>query len=51
LIEVVDAVVAAVGAERIGVRISPQNTPNDIADSDPQALSAASEERAFLREL
>jgi N-ethylmaleimide reductase len=38
LIEVVDAVSAAVGAERTGVRISPQNTQNDIADSDPQAL-------------
>jgi N-ethylmaleimide reductase len=38
LTEVVDAVSAAVGAERTGVRISPQNTQNDIADSDPQAL-------------
>lgn len=38
LMEVVDAVTAAVGAERTGVRISPQNTMNDIADSDPQAL-------------
>ena len=38
LMEVVDAVSAAVGAERTGVRISPQNTMNDIADSDPQAL-------------
>ena len=38
LAEVVDAVSAAVGAERTGVRISPQNTQNDIADSNPQAL-------------
>ena len=38
LMEVVDAVTAAVGAERTGVRISPQNTMNDIADGDPQAL-------------
>ena len=38
LMEVVDAVSAAVGAERTGVRISPQNTMNDIADSDPQTL-------------
>ena len=38
LLEVVDAVTAAVGAERTGVRISPQNTMNDIGDSDPQAL-------------
>lgn len=38
LMEVVDAVTAAVGPERTGVRISPQNTQNDIADSDPQSL-------------
>jgi N-ethylmaleimide reductase len=38
LMEVVDSVSAAVGAERTGVRISPQNTQNDIADSDPQTL-------------
>jgi N-ethylmaleimide reductase len=38
LLEVVDAVTAAAGAERIGVRISPQNGQNDIADSDPQGL-------------
>ena len=38
LFDVVDAVSTAVGAERTGVRISPQNTQNDIADSDPQTL-------------
>jgi N-ethylmaleimide reductase len=38
LLEVVDAVTAAVGAERTGVRISPQNGQNDISDSNPQAL-------------
>ena len=38
LMEVVDAVIAAVGAECTGVRISPQNMQNDIADSDPQTL-------------
>jgi N-ethylmaleimide reductase len=38
LMEGVDAVTAAVGAKRTGVRISPQNTQNDIADSDPQTL-------------
>jgi N-ethylmaleimide reductase len=27
-----------VGRERVGVRISPQNTQNDIDDSDPQAV-------------
>ena len=31
LMEVVDGVSAAVGVERTGVRISPQNTQNDIA--------------------
>jgi N-ethylmaleimide reductase len=36
--EVVEAVAAAVGAKRTGVRISPQNTQNDIADNDPPAL-------------
>ena len=36
--EVVDAVTAAVGAQRTGVRISPQNTQSDISDSDPQTL-------------
>ena len=39
LMEVVDAVSAVVGAERTGVRISPQNRMNDIADDDPQTLS------------
>ncbi len=38
LMEVVDAVTAAVGAEVTGIRISPQNGQNDIADSNPQAL-------------
>ena len=38
LLEVVDAVTAAVGAVRTGLRISPQNGQNDIADSDPQSL-------------
>src|SRR5262249_55051676 len=33
-----DAVTSAVGPERVGVRISPQNSQNDIDDSDPQAL-------------
>jgi|SRR5579883_928503 N-ethylmaleimide reductase len=38
LMEAVGAVSAVAGAERTGVRISPQNTQNDISDSDPQAL-------------
>jgi N-ethylmaleimide reductase len=38
LMEVMDAVVSVAGRGRVGVRISPQNTQNDIDDSDPQAL-------------
>jgi N-ethylmaleimide reductase len=38
LLEVVNAVSAVAGAERTGVRISPQNGQNDISDSNPQAL-------------
>ena len=36
-LEVVDAVVAACGAERVGVRLSPFNFSNSMADSDPLA--------------
>jgi N-ethylmaleimide reductase len=38
LLEIAGAVTAVAGDRRTGVRISPQNTMNDIADSDPQAL-------------
>lgn len=38
LLEVTDAVSGAVGRERVGVRISPQNMANDMDDSDSQAL-------------
>lgn len=38
LLEVVQAVVQVAGAERVGVRISPLNPFNDIADSNPQDL-------------
>jgi N-ethylmaleimide reductase len=38
LMDVMDAVIGAVGRERVGVRISPQNVQNDIDDSNPQAL-------------
>jgi N-ethylmaleimide reductase len=41
LLEVVDAVAAEVGADRVGVRISPENAFNDIDDSDPVALFMA----------
>ncbi|MBU3693855.1 MAG: alkene reductase [Rhodocyclaceae bacterium] len=36
--EVVSAVTAVAGEGRVGVRLSPENTFNDIDDSDPQAL-------------
>jgi N-ethylmaleimide reductase len=35
--EVTEAVTAAIGAARVGVRISPENTFNDMKDSNPQA--------------
>lgn len=36
LLEVVDAVIEAWDAAHVGVRLSPENTFNDINDSDPQ---------------
>ena len=38
LLEVIDAVTPVAGAERTGLRISPQNGQNDISDSNPQNL-------------
>ncbi|MDE3120964.1 MAG: alkene reductase [Paracoccaceae bacterium] len=38
LFEVVDAVVAAIGADRTGIRLSPLSPSNGISDSDPMAL-------------
>ena len=40
LLEVVDAAIAVWGADRVGVRISPLNSYNDMKDSDPLALTA-----------
>jgi N-ethylmaleimide reductase len=37
LLEVTEAVVSAVGAERVGVRLSPLHPYNDISDADPAA--------------
>ena len=39
LLEVVDAVSTVWGADRVGVRISPLNSFNDMKDSDPVALT------------
>ncbi len=38
LLEVVDAVVGVCGADRVGVRLSPLNSYNDMLDSDPVGL-------------
>lgn len=38
LLEVVDAAVGVWGAERVGVRVGPSNSFNDMRDSDPKAL-------------
>ena len=38
LLDVVDCVVAVWGADRVGVRIGPSNSFNDMHDSDPAAL-------------
>jgi N-ethylmaleimide reductase len=40
LLEVVDAASDVWGADRVGVRISPLNSFNDMKDSDPVALTA-----------
>lgn len=40
LLEVTDAVVGVWGADRVGVRLSPLNSYNDMRDSDPVALTA-----------
>jgi len=37
-LEVVDAVVAEIGAGRVGIRLSPVTPSNDASDSDPQAV-------------
>jgi N-ethylmaleimide reductase len=37
LLEVADALVEAVGAARVGIRLSPVNPFNDISDADPAA--------------
>lgn len=38
LLEVVQAVVQAVGGDRVGIRLSPVTPANDIVDADPQPL-------------
>ncbi|UFS63577.1 alkene reductase [Sulfurimonas sp. HSL-3221] len=38
LLEIVEGVSAAIGADRTGVRLSPSGTFNDMSDSDPKTL-------------
>ncbi|MEV6431401.1 alkene reductase [Nocardia sp. NPDC051463] len=40
-VEVVEAVAAAIGPERVGLRISPGNTVNDIDEGDTEAIYSA----------
>lgn len=40
LLEALDAVIAVWGADRVGVRISPVNSYNDMRDEDPVELTA-----------
>ena len=37
LLEVMEAVIEVFGADRVGVRLSPENRFNDISDAEPQA--------------
>jgi N-ethylmaleimide reductase len=39
LLEVVDAVVNAIGADRVGLRLSPLNSYNDMIDSEPEKVT------------
>ena len=45
LLEVLDAVCAVWGSERVGLRISPLNSYNDMIDSDPLGLASWLAER------
>ena len=38
LLEVIQAVIAVCGADRVGVRLSPSGTFNDMSDSNPEAV-------------
>lgn len=48
-LEVVDAVVAEIGAGRVGIRLSPVTPANDLSDSNPQALFGYLIEQLNLR--
>lgn len=48
-LEVVDAVVAEIGAGRVGIRLSPVTPANDLSDSEPQAVFGYLVEQLNLR--
>ncbi|NIA53786.1 alkene reductase [Massilia sp. TW-1] len=50
-LEVVDAVVAEIGAGRVGIRLSPVTPANDLSDSNPQALFGYLVEQLNLRDI
>ena len=49
LLEAVDAAVAAIGADRVGVRLSPLSPFNDISDSNPEPLFVHAVEQLSAR--
>ncbi|MFM8445195.1 MAG: alkene reductase [Methylococcus sp.] len=51
LLEVVDAVAGVFGSERVGVRLSPLGTFNDMGDENPEALFAYVAEQLNARDL
>jgi len=51
LLEVVDAVIQACGSGRVGVRLSPLGTFNDMGDEDPESLFGHVAEQLDRRDL
>jgi len=48
-LEVIDAVIAEIGAGRVGIRLSPVTPANDLSDSNPQAVFGYLIEQLNLR--
>ncbi len=51
LLEIVDATAAAIGANRIGVRLSPTSSFNSMSESDPVTLTRYVAEQLDLRQI
>lgn len=51
LLEIVDATAAAIGAQRVGVRLSPSSPFNSMSDSDPTALTRYVAEQLDVRQV